>query len=363
MRSRAASGECTRAPQRPNDRSTFKTRSQSHDGSEPPLRGSPTSSLSPRLPARVGTFAGASRHLCRRESAPLPAGSTDPTHHHRYYRPEPPMTDTSPTASGSPARRGRVFQAGAAGALGAAARARREADCACGGRVVGGAAHHRAASRRRSAHPAPFTGPKGDVHAEVLVLGAGPGGYTAAFRAADLGRKSSWSTPAAPWAGSASTSAASPPKPCCTPPSHRRNQGDEPRRAHLRLPRPSTSTRCAAGRRRRQTAHRRPDRPGQTTQSPDPRRHRHFTSPDMLSVDRPRRPTTTVSFDAAIIAAGSEPVDLPFIPHDDPRVIDSTGALDLDDIPERLLVLGGGSSAWKWPGSTPNSAPRSASSS
>ena len=33
---------------------------------------------------------------------------------------------------------------------------------------------------------------------------------------------------------------------------------------------------------------------------------------------------------------------LPFIPHDDPRVIDSTGALDLDNIPERLLVLGGG---------------------
>src|SRR5574337_1127112 len=33
------------------------------------------------------------------------------------------------------------------------------------------------------------TGPKGDIHAEVLVLGAGPGGYTAAFRAADLGRK------------------------------------------------------------------------------------------------------------------------------------------------------------------------------
>jgi dihydrolipoamide dehydrogenase len=33
---------------------------------------------------------------------------------------------------------------------------------------------------------------------------------------------------------------------------------------------------------------------------------------------------------------------LPFVPHDDPRVIDSTGALDLDGIPERLLVLGGG---------------------
>ena len=39
------------------------------------------------------------------------------------------------------------------------------------------------------------------------------------------------------------------------------------------------------------------------------------------------RRTKTVSFDQAIIAAGSEPVTLPFIPHDDPRVIDSTGAL------------------------------------
>jgi dihydrolipoamide dehydrogenase len=50
----------------------------------------------------------------------------------------------------------------------------------------------------------------------------------------------------------------------------------------------------------------------------------------------------TVSFEQAIIAAGSEAVTLPFIPHQDPRVIDSTGALELDGIPKRLLVIGGG---------------------
>ena len=50
---------------------------------------------------------------------------------------------------------------------------------------------------------------------------------------------------------------------------------------------------------------------------------------------------TTISFDQAIVAAGSEPVSLPFIPQD-PRIIDSTGALELADIPEELLVLGGG---------------------
>jgi dihydrolipoamide dehydrogenase len=49
----------------------------------------------------------------------------------------------------------------------------------------------------------------------------------------------------------------------------------------------------------------------------------------------------TITFDNCIIAAGSQSVKLPFIP-DDPRVIDSTGALSPDDIPKRLLVLGGG---------------------
>ena len=51
---------------------------------------------------------------------------------------------------------------------------------------------------------------------------------------------------------------------------------------------------------------------------------------------------TTVTFDNAIIAAGSRPVKLPFIPHEDPRVWDSTDALALKEVPGKLLVLGGG---------------------
>ena len=51
--------------------------------------------------------------------------------------------------------------------------------------------------------------------------------------------------------------------------------------------------------------------------------------------------TSTITFDNAIVAAGSQPVNLPFIPQDD-RVIASTGALELKDVPEKLLVLGGG---------------------
>ncbi|WP_416306099.1 dihydrolipoyl dehydrogenase [Neptunicella sp. SCSIO 80796] len=66
-----------------------------------------------------------------------------------------------------------------------------------------------------------------------------------------------------------------------------------------------------------------------------------FTGSNELVVDGPDG-KTTIKFDNAIIAAGSEPVSLPFIPKDDDRVIDSTGALEMADIPEKMLVLGGG---------------------
>lgn len=51
--------------------------------------------------------------------------------------------------------------------------------------------------------------------------------------------------------------------------------------------------------------------------------------------------TQVIRFDSAIIAAGSRAVKLPFLP-DDPRIIDSTGALELSQIPKRMLVIGGG---------------------
>jgi len=65
-----------------------------------------------------------------------------------------------------------------------------------------------------------------------------------------------------------------------------------------------------------------------------------FTGANTLSVKSDKE-ETTINFDHAIIAAGSQPVKLPFMP-DDPRVMDSTGALELNDVPGKLLVLGGG---------------------
>ena len=66
-----------------------------------------------------------------------------------------------------------------------------------------------------------------------------------------------------------------------------------------------------------------------------------FTGSNTLAVEG-ENGTTTITFENAIIAAGSSVVNLPFIPTEDPRIIDSTGALELKDIPENMLVLGGG---------------------
>ncbi|MEL6188378.1 MAG: NAD(P)/FAD-dependent oxidoreductase, partial [Myxococcota bacterium] len=66
-----------------------------------------------------------------------------------------------------------------------------------------------------------------------------------------------------------------------------------------------------------------------------------FIGPHLLEVVHGDQ-KTTVSFEQCIVAAGSEAVRLPFFPWDDERVVDSTGALELRDIPERFLVVGGG---------------------
>jgi dihydrolipoamide dehydrogenase len=67
-----------------------------------------------------------------------------------------------------------------------------------------------------------------------------------------------------------------------------------------------------------------------------------FVSPHQLEVTAEDGTRTTIDFRQAIIAAGSEAMTLPFLPQDDPRIIDSTGALELSSVPERLLVIGGG---------------------
>ncbi|MBE0437285.1 MAG: dihydrolipoyl dehydrogenase [Methylomicrobium sp.] len=66
-----------------------------------------------------------------------------------------------------------------------------------------------------------------------------------------------------------------------------------------------------------------------------------FVSENQLQVDN-ENGTQLINFDQAIIAAGSEPTKIPVFPNDDPRLWDSTGALQLREIPEKLLIVGGG---------------------
>lgn len=66
-----------------------------------------------------------------------------------------------------------------------------------------------------------------------------------------------------------------------------------------------------------------------------------FTGPNSILVEGEGE-STVVNFDNAIVAAGSRPIKLPFIPHEDSRIWDSTDALELKEVPEKLLIMGGG---------------------
>jgi dihydrolipoamide dehydrogenase len=183
---------------------------------------------------------------------------------------------------------------------------------------------------------------KGDIHAEVLVLGAGPGGYTAAFRAADLGKQVVLVEKYASLGG------------VCL------NVGCIPSKALLHVAKVISET--------EEVAHH-----GVTFAKPkiDIDKIRgwkesvvnkltgglstlakqrkvqvvqgtaKFTSPNHLAVET-KDGKKTISFDTAIIAAGSSVARIPGFPYDDPRIIDSTGALQLQDVPKRMLIIGGG---------------------
>ncbi len=181
----------------------------------------------------------------------------------------------------------------------------------------------------------------GDVHAEVVVLGSGPGGYTAAFRAADLGKKVVLIEKDDRLGGVCLNVGCIPSKALLhvakviTEAEEMSSHGvtfgkPEVNLDELRAFKDSVVGKLTGGL----------DGLAKGRKVQTVRGFGTFTGPNMISVTGSEG-TTTVSFDQCIIAAGSEPVALPFIPEDD-RVIDSTGALELKDVPERMLVLGGG---------------------
>ncbi|HJY46408.1 MAG TPA: dihydrolipoyl dehydrogenase [Propionibacteriaceae bacterium] len=184
---------------------------------------------------------------------------------------------------------------------------------------------------------------RGDLHAEVLVLGAGPGGYTAAFRAADLG-KSVVLVDRGERLGGVCLNIGCIPSKALLHAAKVIAETKEMAEYGLSFAQPqidldklrdwkdSVVKRLTGG-----LAGLAKQRKVEVV-----RGNGTFTSMNQIQVNLEDGSVTTVSFEQAIIAAGSEPMTLPFIPNDDSRVIDSTGALELGDVPQRLLVLGGG---------------------
>ncbi len=181
-----------------------------------------------------------------------------------------------------------------------------------------------------------------DLHAEVLVLGAGPGGYTAAFRAADLG-KSVVLVERYPSLGGVCLNVG------CIPSkallhtaevvSAAREMADfgvafgapQVDLTKLRAWKDGIVGRLTGG--LSQLAKRRKVRVLQGE-------GRFYSANRLILAGEAGE--QTISFDQAIIAAGSRVSRIPGFPYEDPRVMDSTDALALADVPRRLLVVGGG---------------------
>ncbi|OJA07311.1 dihydrolipoyl dehydrogenase [Halomonas sp. QHL1] len=188
-----------------------------------------------------------------------------------------------------------------------------------------------------------------DIECEMLVLGAGPGGYSAAFRAADLGMKTVLIERYANLGGVCLNVGCIPSKALL----HVAAVTDEAKAMAdhgISFGKPEIDLDKLRGWKEKVVGKLTGGLAGmaKARKVEVVRGFGTFLDPHHLEVAK----TTgdgqmqtgdkqVVKFDKCIIAAGSQSVKLPFVP-DDPRVVDSTGALELKSIPQRMLVIGGG---------------------
>ncbi len=190
-------------------------------------------------------------------------------------------------------------------------------------------------------HPAVARASSSEEAVDVVVLGSGPGGYTAAFRAADLGLNTVLVERYASLGGVCLNVGCIPSKALL----HAAKVISEAREAQefgIDFGRPEIDL--------DRLGHWKDKVLGQLTKGltglAKQRKVKvvhgsgRFTSSHQLAVAGPDG-EERIDFKHAIIAAGSQAASVPAFP-DDPRIMDSTGALKLEDIPERLLVIGGG---------------------
>jgi dihydrolipoamide dehydrogenase len=201
----------------------------------------------------------------------------------------------------------------------------------------------------QAAAPAPQTAPtpaakvaQGDLHAEVVVLGAGPGGYTAAFRAADLGKQVILIEKHATLGGVCLNVGCIPSK-ALLHVAKVINEADEVSHHGVTFGKPKIDIDGVRNWKESVIAKLTGGLAGLAKQRKVQvvRGVAKFTSPNSLEVETAEG-KKVVTFDNAIVAAGSSVARIPGFPYDDERIIDSTGALALKDVPKRMLVIGGG---------------------
>ena len=199
-----------------------------------------------------------------------------------------------------------------------------------------------------AAAPAPNaaanSGRKADVECRLVVIGSGPGGYTAAFRAADLGLDTVL-VERYPTLGGVCLNVGCIPSKALLHAAALIDEAAHSDDIGISFGAPKIDldklrnfkqdkvvgqfTKGLAGMARQRKV--------RTLQGVA-----KFVSPNELEIADTNGKTQLLRFEQCIIAAGSQPVKLPNFPWDDPRVMDSTDALQLADVPKSLLVVGGG---------------------
>ena len=180
-------------------------------------------------------------------------------------------------------------------------------------------------------------------HAQLVVLGSGPGGYTAAFRAADLGLDVIL-IERYPNIGGVCLNVGCIPSKALLHTAAVINEAEEADHLGVSFNKPEIDIdkvrankagivkkltgglKALAKQRKVKIVH----------------GYGKFTSTNSIEVEADDGSKSSIGFDNCIIAAGSRVTKLPFIPWDDPRVMDSTDALELEEVPKRMLVVGGG---------------------
>ncbi|MCC8537645.1 dihydrolipoyl dehydrogenase [Xanthomonas axonopodis pv. poinsettiicola] len=202
---------------------------------------------------------------------------------------------------------------------------------------------HRAPAEPAAPKPALASGKAADIECKMVVLGAGPGGYTAAFRAADLGLDTVLIERYASLGGVCLNVGCIPSKALLHAAAvidevaHAGDFGVDFGQPKITLDKLREYKEKVVGKLTGGLASMAKQRKVRTVTGVAT-----FVSPNELEIVGDDGKTQLLRFEHCIIAAGSQAVKLPNFPWDDKRVMDSTDALELQDIPKSLLVVGGG---------------------